>query len=158
VLGSHTTFPFRYVGIAPHSLGAPHDAFQAPLKLAPFVSKAIRLDCNGSMGKFLAAEQSSTTIAYRGWAESLWVEMRPRQWVTNLFVLVPLLFSQNLFTLAAVGRACAAFILFCLISSSVYLLNDIKDCKQDRSHPQKRHRPLAAGELNLGIVWGVMVV
>jgi 4-hydroxybenzoate polyprenyltransferase len=96
-------------------------------------------------------------VTRRGWAASLCMEMRPRQWVKNLFVLTPLLFSQNLFAFAAVGRALAAFILFCLASSSVYLLNDIKDRKQDRLHPRKRHRPLAADELSLGIALGAML-
>jgi 4-hydroxybenzoate polyprenyltransferase len=83
--------------------------------------------------------------------------MRPWQWVKNLFVLTPLLFSHNLFAPAAVGRALASFILFCLVSSSVYLLNDIQDRSQDRLHPIKRLRPLAAGELNLGVAFGAMM-
>ena len=61
----------------------------------------------------------------KGPAESLWLAMRPWQWVKNLFVLAPLLFSQNLVVPPAVGRAVGAFLLFCLVSSSVYLLNDI---------------------------------
>src|SRR5262245_39455268 len=83
--------------------------------------------------------------------------MRPWQWVKNLFVLTPLLFSHNLFAPAAVGRALASFVLFCLVSSSVYLLNDIQDRSQDRLHPTKRLRPLAAGELNPGVAFGAMV-
>jgi 4-hydroxybenzoate polyprenyltransferase len=90
-------------------------------------------------------------------ARSLAKELRPQQWVKNLFVLAPLLFSQNLFTPAAVGRALAAFVLFCLASSSVYLLNDIRDREQDRLHPRKRHRPLASGELNVSLAAGVMI-
>jgi 4-hydroxybenzoate polyprenyltransferase len=96
-------------------------------------------------------------IGRRRWAASLWVEMRPRQWVKNLFVLTPLLFSRNLFAPATVGQAVASFLLFCLVSSSVYLLNDIQDRSQDRLHPTKRLRPLAAGELNLGMALGAMV-
>jgi 4-hydroxybenzoate polyprenyltransferase len=83
--------------------------------------------------------------------------MRPRQWVKNLFVLTPLLFSRNLFAPATLGQALASFLLFCLVSSSVYLLNDIQDRSQDRLHPTKRLRPLAAGELNLGVALGAMV-
>jgi 4-hydroxybenzoate polyprenyltransferase len=55
------------------------------------------------------------------------------------------------------GQALASFILFCLVSSSVYILNDIQDRSQDRLHPTKRLRPLAAGELNLGVALGAMV-
>lgn len=105
----------------------------------------------------LGAEQDRVIAIRRGWAESLWMEMRPWQWVKNLFVLTPLLFSKNLFAPVAVGQALAALILFCLISSSVYLLNDVKDCEQDRLHPQKRHRPLATGELSPEVALGAMV-
>jgi 4-hydroxybenzoate polyprenyltransferase len=56
------------------------------------------------------------------------------------------------------GQALASFILFCLVSSSVYLLNDIQDRSQDRLHPTKRLRPLATGELHLGVALGAMVM
>jgi 4-hydroxybenzoate polyprenyltransferase len=93
----------------------------------------------------------------RRWIESLWAELRPRQWVKNLLILAPLLFSKNLLTLGMAARALTVFALFCLMSSAIYLLNDIKDCEQDRLHPEKRHRPLAAGELAVGTVFGAMV-
>jgi UbiA prenyltransferase family len=93
----------------------------------------------------------------KGWAVGLWVEMRPQQWVKNCFVLTPLLFSRNLFAPTSVGRACASFILFCLVSSSVYLLNDMQDRAHDRLHPTKRLRPLAAGALNLEVARGATV-
>jgi 4-hydroxybenzoate polyprenyltransferase len=105
----------------------------------------------------LIGELDQDVIGRRRWAASLWVEMRPQQWVKNLFVLTPLLFSRNLFAPATVGQAVASFLLFCLVSSSVYLLNDIQDRSQDRLHPTKRLRPLAAGELNLGMALGAMV-
>lgn len=94
----------------------------------------------------LAAGQDQVIAVRRGWVESLWVEMRPRQWIKNLFVMAPLLFSYNLFVPVAVGQALGAYVLFCLVSSSAYLLNDIQDREQDRLHPKKRHRPLAAGQ------------
>jgi len=90
-------------------------------------------------------------------ARSLWVELRPHQWVKNLLVLAPLLFSQNLLVPLAVERALAACIFFCLISSSVYLLNDIRDRAQDRLHPLKRHRPLAAGHVSVWMAFGTML-
>ncbi len=110
------------------------------------------------LGRSLVDEEQGVVSTWRARAESLWVELRPRQWLKNLLVLAPLLFSQNLFALGAAVRTLAAFALFCLISSSVYLLNDIQDCEQDRLHPQKRHRPLAAGELSLGAALGAMVM
>src|SRR3712207_7936327 len=61
---------------------------------------------------------------------------RSQQWVKNLAVLAPLLFSLNLFHPVALGYALAAFAVFCLVSSSIYLLNGIQDREQDRLHPR----------------------
>jgi 4-hydroxybenzoate polyprenyltransferase len=72
--------------------------------------------------------------------------LRPRQWVKNLFVFGGLIFSQRLFT-ASVGPALAAFAIFCGLSGAMYLLNDVADREKDRAHPEKRHRPIAAGQL-----------
>jgi len=82
------------------------------------------------------------------WWRSLWTEIRPQQWVKNLVVLAPLLFAHQLFAGVALARGFAAFGLFCLISSSIYLLNDVKDAAHDRLHPRKRLRPIAAGHLS----------
>ncbi len=77
--------------------------------------------------------------------------MRPRQWVKNGFVLAPLAFSNELFfvTDAAVG-ALGATLLFCVASSSAYIINDIRDIERDRNHPVKsRTRPLASGAVSV---------
>lgn len=79
----------------------------------------------------------------------IWVSFRPRQWIKNLFVLAPLLFSKNLFNYPLAGKAFAVFFLFCLLTGSVYTLNDIMDIKEDRRHPQKKNRPLPARKLNV---------
>lgn len=84
----------------------------------------------------------------------LWTEMRPAQWAKNLTVFAPLLFAQQFFIPSAFARAGCAFALFCGLSSAVYLLNDVLDYGQDRVHPEKRHRPLAAGHLTRGTVIG----
>jgi len=76
------------------------------------------------------------------------MECRPSQWVKNLFVCMPLFFSQQLFVLQSVGRTLAALGLFCTVSSSVYILNDLFDREQDRLHPEKGGRPLASGDLD----------
>ena len=89
---------------------------------------------------------------------SLWKEIRPQQWTKNLFVVAPLLFSQNLFSLVAVERAFVAFVSFCLMSSSIYLFNDLKDLEQDRLHPKKRFRPLAAGDISGIAAWTLMTL
>ncbi|MCB9727322.1 MAG: decaprenyl-phosphate phosphoribosyltransferase [Deltaproteobacteria bacterium] len=74
--------------------------------------------------------------------------LRPHQWVKNLFVLAPLVFAQEAGDAQPLLRASAAFVLFCLISGAVYLLNDLTDAASDRLHPVKRHRPIAAGRLS----------
>ena len=78
----------------------------------------------------------------------LLVSLRPRQWVKNLFVFGGLVFGQKLLT-PAVWTAGAAFLIFCGLSGAVYLLNDVADRRQDRLHPDKRHRPVAAGRLSV---------
>ncbi|HBH97919.1 MAG TPA: decaprenyl-phosphate phosphoribosyltransferase [Candidatus Omnitrophica bacterium] len=87
----------------------------------------------------------------RGWLLALWRELRPKQWVKNLFVFAPIFFSAKAFSLQVVTQTLLAFGCFCAVSSSVYLLNDLVDRAQDRLHPEKRHRPLAAGLLNVWI-------
>jgi 4-hydroxybenzoate polyprenyltransferase len=77
----------------------------------------------------------------------LFKAVRPQQWIKNLFVFAPLIFSQNVLHQALVLRAALAFLAFCLISSAVYLLNDLRDIEEDRQHPLKAHRPLASGRL-----------
>ncbi len=71
--------------------------------------------------------------------------MRPHQWVKNLFVLAPLVFAKELLHLPMALRSLAAFALFCLASSTVYILNDLADVEADRAHPIKRNRPIAGG-------------
>lgn len=86
--------------------------------------------------------------------------LRPKQWTKNAVVLAALVFamgdtSQTLGGSAfplALGRALAATLLFCLASSAVYLMNDLRDVELDRAHPVKRLRPLAAGQIQPGTV------
>jgi 4-hydroxybenzoate polyprenyltransferase len=72
---------------------------------------------------------------------------RPRQWVKNLFVLAPLLFGRKLDEPLAIALAGAAFACFCLLSSALYIVNDLVDAEADRAHPKKRYRPIASGRL-----------
>ncbi len=74
--------------------------------------------------------------------------MRVRQWIKNLVIFAALVFSQTLTESQRLGRAAAAFAVFCAVSSAVYILNDILDLSRDRLHPTKRSRPIAAGELS----------
>jgi 4-hydroxybenzoate polyprenyltransferase len=74
--------------------------------------------------------------------------MRPRQWPKNAFVFVPLLFDRKLTQFDSLLATLAAFLLLCLMSSAVYILNDLVDIDSDRQHPVKRTRPLPSGRLN----------
>jgi 4-hydroxybenzoate polyprenyltransferase len=75
--------------------------------------------------------------------------MRVKQWTKNVFVLAALVFDRQLTNPSAVGRSLAGFFLFCLLSSSVYLINDILDVEADRQHPKKKNRPIASGKLSI---------
>jgi 4-hydroxybenzoate polyprenyltransferase len=75
--------------------------------------------------------------------------IRPQQWIKNLFVLAPLIFSRELFLMQPDLLALRAFCAFCLTASAVYIINDIIDVEADRAHPRKRHRPIAAGTISI---------
>lgn len=81
--------------------------------------------------------------------------IRPHQWLKNLLVLLPLLAAHQ-FDLPTIFWTLMAFVSFCLIASSVYLLNDLLDLAADRAHPRKRKRPFASGALPLA--WGSVVM
>jgi 4-hydroxybenzoate polyprenyltransferase len=78
------------------------------------------------------------------------ISMRPRQWIKNIFVFPALLFSQSLFNPMMVGISLAAFVILCLASGGVFLLNDVIDIESDRKHPKKAKRPIASGKLGTG--------
>ncbi|MFX4272406.1 decaprenyl-phosphate phosphoribosyltransferase [Propionibacteriaceae bacterium Y1685] len=75
--------------------------------------------------------------------------MRPKQWTKNVLVLTAPLASGQLFQLDVLWRVACAFVAFCLVSATVYLINDARDVEEDRLHPKKRFRPIAAGELKV---------
>jgi 4-hydroxybenzoate polyprenyltransferase len=79
--------------------------------------------------------------------------MRPRQWPKNIFVFAALVFDKQLFHRTAFLETLAGFVLFCLISSSVYIFNDIVDIEADKQHPEKKKRPIPSGELPLSAAW-----
>jgi len=84
--------------------------------------------------------------------------MRPRQWTKNLFVFAGIVFARRMFDVSALMESVGAFVLFCLLSSSVYLINDLVDMEQDRRHPRKRNRPIASGRLTKGAAAGTALV
>lgn len=77
--------------------------------------------------------------------------LRPKQWTKNSVMFIGLVFALKLGEPALVGLALAAFAAFCLLSSGVYLINDLVDLERDRQHPVKRQRPLASGDLPVGM-------
>jgi len=84
--------------------------------------------------------------------------MRPRQWTKNVLVFAALIFGRKMGEPEAVRIAAEAFVLFCLVSSAVYLINDVVDCEEDRKHPDKCKRPIAAGELPVPVALGAAAV
>ncbi len=80
--------------------------------------------------------------------------MRPRQWTKNAFVFAALVFDEKLTQVPLLTRTLAAFLWFCLISSAVYIVNDLADRERDRAHPTKRLRPLASGQLSPRVAIG----
>ena len=84
--------------------------------------------------------------------------MRPRQWTKNVFVLAALVFDLKLRDPEAIVRSLAGFLLFCLLSSVVYIVNDILDVQADRKHPTKRNRPIASGVLPIQIALTAAII
>lgn len=73
--------------------------------------------------------------------------MRPQQWIKNLFIFAALIFSQNVFHIPLLLQTIGAFVIFCLLSGALYILNDLKDLEEDKHHPLKSQRPIASGKL-----------
>ena len=94
-----------------------------------------------------------------GWISGLLGTARPRQWVKNLLVFLPLLFAVDLVwtpgdlttLLPYAPRLAVLFAAFCALSSAVYIVNDLADRKVDRQHPTKRYRPIPSGRLPAGL-------
>lgn len=83
--------------------------------------------------------------------------MRPRHWVKNIFIFLPLFFSGHpLENLNA--HIWILFIVFCLTASSIYVINDIFDIEKDRLHPEKKNRPLASGKINRTTAWTLFAI
>ena len=84
--------------------------------------------------------------------------MRPKQWAKNGFLFAALIFDKQLLQPNAFLRTLAGFVLFCLLSSAVYIINDLADIEADRNHPKKRFRPIASGTLPLAVAYTAAIV
>ena len=100
----------------------------------------------------IANSAQSVTLTH-----ALALSLRPHQWVKNVLVFCGLIFSRSLLEPEAVRLSICAFLTFCFAASSVYLLNDLNDYEEDRQHPTKRHRPLAAGIISSRLVMITML-
>lgn len=86
--------------------------------------------------------------------------MRPKQWVKNLFVLIPVVFSRRFLDPELAWMGLAAMGVFILASSSVYVLNDVMDWQKDRKHPDKKKRPIASGAISVPqamVFWSILM-
>jgi len=79
--------------------------------------------------------------------------LRPNQWIKNIVIFGALIFAREFTDWGNVSRAFYAFAIFCLLSSTIYIVNDIIDRDSDRSHPLKKGRPLAAGTISPSVAW-----
>lgn len=79
--------------------------------------------------------------------------MRPKQWAKNIFIFAGLVFDRQLADLSAFLHVAAAFMLFSLLASAVYIVNDLGDIDADRQHPQKKKRPIASGKVPVWLAW-----
>lgn len=87
-------------------------------------------------------------VRTRSLVSNLLRSLRPSQWTKNLFVFAGLIFGEKLRDPDAVVQACLAFVVFCLLSGTVYLINDVLDREADRLHPIKSTRPIASGAIS----------
>ena len=84
--------------------------------------------------------------------------LRPRQWIKNLTLFAAITFDGSLFDLLALQKVILAFIIFCGLSSAIYIINDIYDIKKDRLHPFKRFRPLARGTISISLAVAISIL
>ena len=96
-----------------------------------------------------APDTSDLEVSGRPLVLNLFLSLRPHQWSKNLLVFAGLIFARRLFDAPALLQAVTAFVIFCALSGTVYLLNDVIDRESDRRHPLKRRRPVAAGAVSV---------
>ena len=82
--------------------------------------------------------------------------IRPQQWLKNIFVFIPVFFGGALFDIQDLWAAAISAVSFSFAASSIYCFNDIQDVEDDRHHPEKCHRPIASGTINVHQAFGLM--
>jgi 4-hydroxybenzoate polyprenyltransferase len=86
------------------------------------------------------------------------ISMRPKQWVKNVFIFAPMIFSLHMFQAAYIWRSILAFMLFSLVTGTIYVFNDILDREKDKLHPVKKERPIASGALGVRVALPVAAI
>jgi 4-hydroxybenzoate polyprenyltransferase len=81
----------------------------------------------------------------------LFTTLRPKQWTKNGFIFAALVFDIKLFQIELFLKTLLGFILLCIVSGTVYLINDLVDIEKDRQHPTKRYRPIPSGQVSFGV-------
>lgn len=84
--------------------------------------------------------------------------MRPKHYIKNFLIFVSITFDRNLFNISVLAQALSGFAAFCLLTSAVYVLNDIRDVEADRRHEVKRNRPIASGAVPIPAAWTLAAV
>ena len=136
---------FTYVGNGANDLAVwRHAAAAIPVSARPGVVANIQTPIE------------ATFLAPRHWLRTLSRAMRTHQWVKNLLVLVPLFTSRDLLNLVALAHLLVVAFALSLVASAQYVLNDMIDLDSDREHAEKKHRPLASGDLPIPL--GLLLV
>lgn len=84
--------------------------------------------------------------------------IRVKHYIKNLLIFLPIIFSQRITDITALTKTLITFILFCISTSIIYVVNDIRDIDKDRNHPKKKTRPLASGEISIKQAIKVIII
>lgn len=121
--------------------------------------KKARIEVDDS--KIVSLAKTTTDLAEFkvGWLIPIFRVMRPHHWIKNLVVFGAAIFSGHLGR-GSLYEATLAFFAFCMIASTIYIMNDIFDCNADREHPSKKSRPIASGQLPIEVaaVWAMLIL
>lgn len=111
-------------------------------------SKAVTIDVSGALSaKVDKLDITTEHLTSRSQSIRPYLkELRPQQWLKNLLILIPMLAGHQI-EAETILQSALAFVAFCAVASSVYVLNDLLDLSADRAHPTKRHRPFASGAI-----------
>lgn len=109
-------------------------------------------------GSKIKTYEHSILLSFITYIKNIVILTRPKHWVKNLFLYIPLFFSASLFHIQQLVMVTEGFIAFCLVASGVYILNDYKDIEKDKLHPIKKHRPLASGIITSPVAFVIMGV